>query len=123
MNELKALQYVGQRLRATKPVFLAIALVILLLIPQSSQGQFIPSPCCAVLASGLGSIASAITNVIGGALNAINRKRLTMHETNNFQLLIRAQMQAEREIILPVSFCFSSRRRGAALFCDARRAS
>jgi hypothetical protein len=80
MNALKALQYVGRRLRATKPVFLAIALVVLLLIPQSSQGQFIPSPCCAVLASGLGSIASAITNVIGGALNAINATMSSIEE-------------------------------------------
>jgi hypothetical protein len=55
-----------------KTALIAIALVALLVIPQSSQGQFIPSPCCAILASGLGSIASAITNVIGGALNAIN---------------------------------------------------
>jgi hypothetical protein len=51
---------------------IAITLVALLIIPQSSQGQFIPSPCCAILSAGLSSIASAITNVIGGALNAIN---------------------------------------------------
>src|SRR5215470_14974889 len=55
-----------------KRFLIAIALVALLIVPQSSEGQFIPSPCCAILASGLGSIASAITNVIGGALNAIN---------------------------------------------------
>ena len=55
-----------------KRFLIAIALVALLTVPQSSEGQFIPSPCCAILASGLGSIASAITNVIGGALNAIN---------------------------------------------------
>src|SRR5215475_6436469 len=55
-----------------KRFLIAIALIALLIVPQSSEGQFIPSPCCAILASGLGSIASAITNVIGGALNAIN---------------------------------------------------
>jgi hypothetical protein len=55
-----------------KRFLIAIALVALLIVPQSSEGQFIPSPCCAILASGLGTIASAITNVIGGALNAIN---------------------------------------------------
>lgn len=55
-----------------KTAWIAIALVGFLLIPQSSEGQFIPSPCCAILSAGLGSIASAITNVIGGALNAIN---------------------------------------------------
>ena len=51
---------------------IAIALVAFLVIPQSSEGQFIPSPCCAILSAGLSSIASAITNVIRGALNAIN---------------------------------------------------
>jgi hypothetical protein len=55
-----------------KQVLIAIALVAMLVVPQSSEGQFIPSPCCAILSAGLGSIASAITNVIGGALNAIN---------------------------------------------------
>lgn len=55
-----------------KTALIAIALVAFLVIPQSSEGQFIPSPCCAILSAGLGSIASAITNVIGGALNAIN---------------------------------------------------
>ena len=29
-----------------------------------------------------------------------------MHETSNCQLLVRAQIQAEREIILPFSFSF-----------------
>ena len=32
-------------------------------LPQSSQGQFLPSPCCALLSAGLGSVTSAITNV------------------------------------------------------------
>jgi hypothetical protein len=51
---------------------ISILLIAMLVVPPSSQGQFIPSPCCAILASGLGSIAGAITNVVGGALNAIN---------------------------------------------------
>ena len=55
-----------------KTALIAIALVAFLAIPQSSEGQLIPSPCCALLSAGLGSIASTITNVIGGALNAIN---------------------------------------------------
>jgi len=55
-----------------KTALIAMGLVAFLIIPQSSEGQFIPSPCCAILSAGLGSIASAITNVIGGALNAIN---------------------------------------------------
>ena len=55
-----------------KPALTAIALVAVLVVPQSSESQILPSPCCAILSAGLGSIASAITNVIGGALNAIN---------------------------------------------------
>ena len=51
---------------------IAIALVALLVIPQSSESQIIPSPCCAILSAGLSSIASAITNVIGSGLSAIN---------------------------------------------------
>jgi len=39
-----------------------------------------------------------------GALNAIHRKPVTMHETSNCQLLVRGEMQAERGIILPFSF-------------------
>jgi hypothetical protein len=58
-----------------------------------------------------------------GALNAIHRKRFTMHETSNCQLLVRAEIQAEREIILPFSFCFSSRARGAQPFFDVLRVS
>src|SRR5262249_44715487 len=55
-----------------KRFLIVIALVALLIVPQSSEASFIPVPCCPIVASGLGSIASAITNVIGGALNAIN---------------------------------------------------
>jgi hypothetical protein len=55
-----------------KLAVVAILLIAVLAIPPASEGQFIPSPCCAILASGLGSIASSISNVVGGALNAIN---------------------------------------------------
>src|ERR1051326_7618267 len=55
-----------------KVALIAIALIAVLVIPQSSESQILPSPCCAILSAGLGSIASAITNVIGGALSAIN---------------------------------------------------
>src|SRR5881628_2021720 len=56
-----------------KRILVAVMLIIVLLfVPQSSESQILPSPCCAILSAGLGSIASAITNVIGGALNAIN---------------------------------------------------
>src|SRR5438105_15832241 len=65
-----------------KPALIAIVLIALLLIPQSSQSQILPSPCCAILSAGLGSIAGAITNVIGGALNAIGA---TMSSIESFE--------------------------------------
>src|SRR5215831_13213831 len=68
----ETLRNFSEKLRAKKLACVAVLLMAVLAIPQPSQGQFIPSPCCAILASGLGSIASAISNVIGGALNAIN---------------------------------------------------
>jgi hypothetical protein len=55
-----------------KPALVAIALIAVLVLPQSSESQILPSPCCAILSAGLGSIASAITSVIGGALNTIS---------------------------------------------------
>src|SRR6266699_943882 len=61
---------------------LVAVLIVVLVIPQSSQSQIIPSPCCAILSAGLGSIASAITNVVGSALNAINA---TMTSIETFQ--------------------------------------
>src|SRR6266702_4410527 len=57
---------------ARKLVLVAIVVIAVLLIPQSSQSQILPSPCCAILSAGLSSIGSAISNVIGSALNAIN---------------------------------------------------
>jgi hypothetical protein len=51
---------------------IALILFALLLLPRSSEGQFIPSPCCALLSAGLSSVTSAITNVVGGGLNAIS---------------------------------------------------
>jgi hypothetical protein len=54
-----------------------------LVIPQPSQSQI--SPCCAILAAGLGSIADALSSVIGGGLNAINT---TMSSIDGFQRAI-----------------------------------
>src|SRR5947209_7972510 len=68
----QTLQNAGRRCVGRKRMLVAIALVAVLLIPQSSQSQILPSPCCAILSAGLSSIGSAISNVIGGALNAIN---------------------------------------------------
>jgi hypothetical protein len=71
-------------LGARKLALVAI-LIVVLVIPQPSQSQIIPSPCCAILSAGLGSIASAITNTVGGALNGINA---TMASINAFQQTI-----------------------------------
>src|SRR6266581_2474259 len=73
MSVKQSLQNLGGRIAAKKKrILVAMMLIVLVFIPQPSQSQFLPSPCCAILSAGLGSIASAITNVIGGALNAIN---------------------------------------------------
>src|SRR2546426_1483216 len=80
-----ALRHAGAWLRAKKLALVAVLMIVMLVIPQSSEGQFIPSPCCAILASGLGSIASAITNVVGSALNAISS---TLASIENFQRAI-----------------------------------
>ncbi len=50
------------------------ALVLLstaVVAPRKVQGQ-LPSPCCAILAAGLGTINNSLINVIGGGLSAIN---------------------------------------------------
>jgi hypothetical protein len=73
------------RLRGRKMALIAVLVIAILVIPQPSQGQFIPSPCCAILSAGLGSIASAITNVVGSALNAINS---TLTSIEDFQRAI-----------------------------------
>src|SRR3989442_1050152 len=73
---------IGRWVRARKVALVAITLIILLVIPQSSQSQILPSPCCVILSAGLSSIAGAITNVIGSALNAINA---TMTSINVFE--------------------------------------
>src|SRR5437667_12414100 len=73
MSVKQSLQNLGGRSAAKKKrILVAMMLIVLLFIPQPSQSQFLPSPCCAILSSGLSSVASAITNVIAGALNAIN---------------------------------------------------
>src|SRR5437660_9067302 len=79
---------VGNALRSfsgwlgARKLALVALLIVVLVIPQPSQSQIIPSPCCAILSAGLGSVASAISNVVGGALNAINT---TMTSIESFQ--------------------------------------
>ncbi len=72
MSVKQSLQRLGHRIAAKRRTLVAILLIAFLFIPLSSQSQILPSPCCAILSAGLGSVASAISNVIGGALNAVN---------------------------------------------------
>src|SRR5215813_1376490 len=71
-----------QALVRRKLALIAIALIGVLVVPQSLQSQILPSPCCAILSAGLSSVASAITNVIGGTLSAIEA---TMTSIEDFQ--------------------------------------
>src|SRR5215469_8161191 len=48
-----------------------LALVLIFTAPWPAGAQFIPDPCCAMLAAGLASIQSALTGVVGGGLNQI----------------------------------------------------
>ena len=73
---------VYQSLVRKKLALIAITLTVVLVVPQSLQSQILPSPCCAILSAGLSSVASAITNVIGGALSAIET---TMTSIEDFQ--------------------------------------
>jgi hypothetical protein len=81
-TSVEALRNVGIWFRTRKLALVAIVVVVALVVPQSSESQILPSPCCAILSAGLGSIASAITNVVGSALNAINS---TMTSIEAFQ--------------------------------------
>lgn len=56
----------GHKLRA---VILILALLVT--APWPARAQFGLDPCCAMLAAGLASIQSALTNVVGGGLNQI----------------------------------------------------
>src|SRR2546429_1434193 len=48
----------------------ALILVLALLMPRPVKSQFL-DPCCAILASGLATIASTLSSVIGDGLNSI----------------------------------------------------
>ena len=47
-----------------------LALVLALVAPQPVKTQFL-DPCCAIMAAGLSTISSTLSNVIGGGLNGI----------------------------------------------------
>jgi len=62
-------------------VLLALALLLsTIALPRKVQGQA-PSPCCALLAEGLGTINVTLGSVIAGGLQAINT---ILNNTNNF---------------------------------------
>src|SRR5213594_2724732 len=83
MSVKQSLQNLGRRIAAKKTRMLVVVmLIVLLFIPQPSNSQILPSPCCAILSAGLSSIASAITNVVGSGLNAINA---TMTSIESFE--------------------------------------
>jgi hypothetical protein len=72
---------IGWLRRHTLRVTALLALAVLLM-PGPAGSQFLPSPCCAILSTGLGTISSALNNVIGGALNTI---RTTLSSIDAFQ--------------------------------------
>jgi len=59
--------------RSSKLSVVTLALLSLLMLPQTSHSQFIPSPCCALLSAGLSSVTNAISNVLGNALSTIGQ--------------------------------------------------
>ena len=65
-------------------------LVTAMIAPRQVQGQ-LPSPCCAILATGLGTINSSLINVIGGGLQAINT---VMTDIRNFEQTVIWPQQA-----------------------------
>ena len=60
------------RWRGWNLAVVTVLLTVCLVMPQTTESQILPSPCCAILSAGLSSVAGAITNVIGSGLNAIN---------------------------------------------------
>ena len=73
--------HVGRWIRR-HTVLAAVALLLTVLIsPRTVQGQ-LPSPCCAILAAGLGTINSTLGSVIGGGLQAINT---VLSDISNFE--------------------------------------
>jgi len=60
-----------------------LALVLVMLEPQQVKSQIL-NPCCAVLAAGLITISSTLSNVVGGGLNsilAVDRAILNFEQT------------------------------------------
>jgi hypothetical protein len=72
-------------------ILAAVALLATAIIaPRQVQGQ-LPSPCCAILATGLGTINGSLINVVGGGLQAINT---VMSDIRNFEQTVIWPQQA-----------------------------
>jgi hypothetical protein len=104
----EAVRSITSKLRARKLACVAVLVIAMMVIPQPSQGQIIPSPCCAILASGLGSIASAISNVIGGALNAINSTLTSIEDFERAIVWPHALIDRARSAVGSIQGIFSS---------------
>jgi hypothetical protein len=67
-----------------------ILLISAIVSPPTVHGQ-LPSPCCAILATGLGTINSSLINVIGGGLQTMNT---VMTDIRNFEQTVIWPQQA-----------------------------
>ena len=87
-----ALRWVwGHKLRVA-----VLALVLVMLEPRQVKSQIL-NPCCAVLAAGLITISSTLSNVVGGGLNsilAVDRAILNFEQTIVWPLAQISQAQA-----------------------------
>ena len=82
INKAKsAFTHMGQCIRRHTVLAAVLLLLTALISPKEVQGQ-LPSPCCAVLAAGLGTINSTLGSVIGGGLQAINS---VLSDISNFE--------------------------------------
>ena len=71
----------GRYIRRHTVLAAMLLLLAALVSPRKIQGQ-LPSPCCAVLAVGLGTINSTLGSVIGGGLQSINT---VLSDISNFE--------------------------------------
>ena len=82
INKAKStLAHMGQVIRRHTVLVAVLLLLTALISPKEVRGQ-LPSPCCAVLAAGLGTINSTLGSVIGGGLQAINS---VLSDISNFE--------------------------------------
>ena len=87
--------HVGRWIRR-HAVLAAVALLLTALVsPRKIQGQ-LPSPCCAVLAAGLGTINSTLGSVIGGGLQSINT---VLSDISNFEQTVSMAEASHREAL------------------------